>query len=192
VNPSVVRSAEPPYRIHRYPSTLIERVELADGRAVIMRPVLPQDAEPLDALVQSLSPASRRLRFHGGLRHLPAQALRALTTVDYERHLALVAEPRCDDGPLQSARLVAEARVVLDDSGVAEFAIAVADAWQGAGLGRALLAQLARHARSRGISRLDGRVLADNARMLALMRRLGAEQRSDPDDASTVLVTLRG
>lgn len=193
MNPALAGTqvAEPPYRIHRYPSTLIERVELSDGRAVIVRPVLPQDAEPLHAFVQSLSPASRRLRFHGGVRHLPEQALRAMTAVDYERHLALVAEPRCDDGPLTRTRLVAEARVVLDDEGRAEFAIAVADEWQGAGLGRALLSQLARHARSRGITRLEGSVLVDNVPMLALMRSLGAEPRADPDDASKVLVTMR-
>jgi acetyltransferase len=184
--------AEPPYRIHRYPSALIERVRLADGRAVIVRPVLPQDDEDLRAFVDALSPSSRRLRFHGGVRQVPAPVLRAMTSVDYDRHLALVAEPRCDDGPSEPVRLVAEARVVITRDDRAEFAVAVADDWQGVGLGRAMLSRLAQHARARGIARLEGSVLADNAPMLALVRKLGGRLRSDPDDAAALLVTIGG
>lgn len=175
--------AEPPYRIHRYPSQLIDRVALKDGRSVIVRPVLPQDEEAEARLLEALSPRSRRLRFHGAVRSLPPDALRTMTWVDYRRHVALVAETRCDDG---APRLVADARYVIDaiDDASAEFAVAVADAWQGRGLGSTMLASLARHARQHGISRFTAGVLADNAPMLALLDRFGFTLRGDRHDAS--------
>jgi GNAT superfamily N-acetyltransferase len=47
-----------------------------------------------------------------------------------------------------SQTVVGEARYILstDDAGSAEFAVAVADDWQGLGLARALLARLSGHA----------------------------------------------
>ena len=50
---------EPRFRIHRYPTTLIDRVQLRDGRSVTIRPVLPQDAALQQAFVAALSPAMR-------------------------------------------------------------------------------------------------------------------------------------
>lgn len=184
--------AEPPFRIHRYPSALIQPLTLADGRSVILRPVLPQDAEAIRGFFATLSPASRLRRFHGVVNRLPDGALEAMTSIDYQRHLALVAEVRTDDAADGPTGLVADARYVVDDDADdrAEFAIAVADDWQGLGLGRALLERLARHARARGLHRLDGAVLADNEPMLALLGRLGATLRTDPADASVVQAQL--
>ena len=49
---------EPRFRIHRYPTTLIDRVQQGDGRSVTIRPVLPQDAALQRAFVAALSPAT--------------------------------------------------------------------------------------------------------------------------------------
>jgi acetyltransferase len=186
----LVPTPEPTFRIHRYPSALIRAMTLADGRSVIVRPVLPQDAEAERAFFAALSPPSRRRRFHGVVNRLPDGALQAMTSIDYRRHVALVAEARCDDGAFGPTWLVADARYVLDDEGDAEFALAVADDWQGRGLGRAMLEQLGRHARAHGLRRLEGTVLADNLPMLALLERLGAAVRQDPRDASIVHARL--
>ncbi len=180
--------APAPYRIHRYPSMLIDRLSLADGRVVTLRPVLPQDADAEQRFIRTLSPQSRRRRFHGAVNQLPAPVLEAMTSIDYQQQLALVAEASDDDGEM---RLVADARYVVDDDGCAEFAIAVADDWQHVGLGRTLLQRLARHACRQGIRHIDGRVLASNGPMLALMRRWGASFRADPDDSDLLIATLR-
>ncbi|MBI5720208.1 MAG: GNAT family N-acetyltransferase [Burkholderiales bacterium] len=177
--------ALPPRRA--FAPTAGERLVLADGRSVQLRPVQPGDVAAEQAFVTALSPASRRRRFHGAMKQLPASVLQAMTSIDFRRHVALVAEAGCADG---AARLVADARYVRDEHGGAEFALAVADDWQGLGLGRALLQRLGRHARLSGVRTLNGSVLADNAPMLALMRSLGAQLRDDPSDATLVQVAV--
>ena len=70
--------------------------------------------------------------------------------------------------------LIGVARYVRDKDGQsAEFAIVVADAWQGRGIGGRLLAKLADVARRRGLKRLYGEILAMNRPMLDLVRKLG-------------------
>lgn len=177
--------------------TLVERMALPGGRAVLLRPIQADDAPGEQAFVSSLSLASRQKRFHVGLRQLSPSTLRQMTEVDQRDHVALVAEVLTDDHRHEPppARLVADARYVrLPDRpgqpGEAEFAIAVADEWQSLGLGRALMARLARHAKARGLRALIGDVLPENRRMLVLMRGLGAETRPHPDGPALVQVVF--
>ena len=95
-----------------------------------------------------------------------------MTTQIPQRQVALAALATTDDG---LPRLLAEARYVVGDDGAAEFALAVADAWQGQGMGRALLLRLAAHARTEGLGVLHGTVVPGNEPMLRLMSGLGAE-----------------
>ena len=106
-------------------------------------------------------------------------ALQQLTRIDQDRHVAWVAQPAVLPGTTEEpSPLVADARYVrADDPEEAEFAVAVADAWQRQGLARSLLCLLARHAARRGIRRLAGDVLVENTPMLALLRSLGGELR---------------
>jgi acetyltransferase len=95
--------------------------------------------------------------------------VRRFTEVDYRNHLALVAEiftAGCET-------VIAEGRYVRLDPASAEFAISVAESWQGTGLGRLLLDKLACRASSEGIRRLVGETLASNAKMLGLARKAG-------------------
>ena len=159
-------------------------IELSDGRRVELAPVNPQDAPAERAFVGALSLTSRYRRFHFGLRELSPEASRAMTEVDQHHHVAFVARPADDD-----ATIIADARYVRRaDSAEAEFAIAVADNWQGAGLGRALLTRLAAHARANGVERLFGDVLWGNPATLALVRSLGARLRRNPGDSTVVRV----
>lgn len=176
-----------------YPMDLVDSLRLADGRAVVLRPVLPRDAIAEGEFIGALSPLSRRLRFHGAVNRLPDAVLEAMTHIDHREHVALIAQAL---DSRQRPRIVADARYVADmhDDGhpalSAEFAVAVADDWQGVGLGRTLLQRLAQHARRQGLQRLHGAVLLDNQAMLGLMQRLGARLAVDPDDGSALRVTL--
>ncbi len=69
-----------------------------------------------------------------------------------------------------------------------EFAIAVVDAWQGRGLASQLLQTLMQAARERGFERMEGYILASNARMLKLARRLGFVEVDSPEGPSVRLV----
>jgi RimJ/RimL family protein N-acetyltransferase len=77
------------------------------------------------------------------------------------------------------------------DPTACEFAITVAEDWRGSGLARQLLASLVRRARHDGYTRIEGTVIAGNAKMLALARRLGFETHPDPDEAGVVRVARK-
>lgn len=164
----------------RLPVGLIQPLTLADGRQVLVRPILPQDSDGEQAFVMGLSPASRYRRFHVGLHALPADVLRRLTEIDHRSHVALVAQPLVDDEVADEPPIVADARYVRLEESSAEFGIAVDDRWQGRGLGRLMLRKLARHAARHGIRQLHGDVLADNTPMISLLRSIGGTLHTVP------------
>jgi len=135
-----------------------------------LRPVCPQDRSAMCRFLQGLSVQSRGLRFHGGVKPDSELLLSVLTQADGRDHIALVAVLDCDDGEL----IVGEARVVRGSAGEpAEFAIAVADAWQGRGLAQRLLDALLAQAAAAGMLQVFGDVLAHNERMAGFMQRAG-------------------
>lgn len=147
-----------------------DALRLKDGRVVRVRQVRPED-KPL--FVRALRTARDQTVYHrfGTVkRRFSPQELRYLTEVDGSNHYAIGATLRAG-GVLRG---VGVARFVRDprDPSQAEAAVAVADDFQGAGLGRMLFLRLALAARRRGISRLVCPVLATNRASLALMRRL--------------------
>lgn len=172
----------------RYPFDLVDVWHAPDGERVLVRPVHPQDLELVRAFVRELSPESRYNRFHGALKELTQGMARWATHVDYDRHMALIAV-RYRDG--QEVEIGAARYVVRPDGETAEFAVAVADAWQGQGVGVRLLSDLMRVAASRGLRWMEGEVLASNRGMLALARRLGFDYRKPHRDARLVTVSRR-
>ena len=77
------------------------------------------------------------------------------------------------------------------DGETAEFALTVADAWQGHGVGRALLERLCVCAREAGYSILYGHILNANQDMLNLAARLGFVHSSRDGDLVTVARALQ-
>jgi GNAT superfamily N-acetyltransferase len=157
------------YQIHRYPADLID-VVILNGERVVIRPVLPQDEDLTTAFFGGLSAAARQQRFLSAMRSLPPGLVKRLTQVDYTEHLALVAEVFRDGGET----VIAEARYARGaDPSAAEFAVAVAEPWQGLGLARLLLGKLIERAAHSGVRRLVGETLASNERMLKLAGSAG-------------------
>jgi len=153
---------------------------------VRIRRVRTHDVALIDAFVRDLSPASRQRRFHAGVREVPPAWLQRMTHPDPHRELALVAVA-CQGG---REVCVAEARYVVSDdlADGREFALAVADAWQGRGIGKTLLLSLGSHAARHAVERLVGDVLHDNLPMIGLARELGYAVRRHPADARLVRV----
>jgi len=173
-----------------YPVALIHPLTLADGRRVLVRPVLPQDSDGEQAFVKGLSPASRYRRFHVGMRELPLATLRQMTEIDHRSHVALVAHPELDIDDEAGPVIVADARYVRLDGRRAEFAVAVDDRWQRQGLGSRLLRMLARHAAKNGLGTLYGDVLTDNVPMITMLQRWGCELLARDDEPGLLLAKI--
>ena len=85
--------------------------------------------------------------------------------------------------------MVAEARYVRSaDSSVAEFAVSVADQWQGQGLASRLLSTLLCRASTAGVQRMVGETLATNDKMLHLARKAGFTITHSPDARGVMLL----
>jgi RimJ/RimL family protein N-acetyltransferase len=152
----------------RYPDELTHTITTTDGVPVIVRAIRPSDAERLIAFYDRLSEHTAYQRFFTVMKRLPPDWAHMLATVDYVKRLALIAEVDTPGGP----ELVAVARYEpTGDPKTAEVAFVVQDAWQNRGLGTALLHDLLRAARVRGIERFSAYVLATNRRMLDLISR---------------------
>jgi acetyltransferase len=162
--------------IHPYPSGIGARWTLRGGAVVRVRPIRPEDAEMEASFVKNLSIATKSFRFMVAMKELPRELLIRLTQIDYDRELALVA--LVEGGGVEHE--IAVARYAMTDADTAEIAIVVADEWQRRGVGLRLLEMIIEAARARGIARLEGEVLDENAAVIALVRRLGFSIRRDP------------
>src|ERR1700684_2385198 len=142
---------------------------LRSGYVVRIRPVRPDDAPALARAYTNLGEQSRYRRFFTAMPKLPETTLKAAVDVTPVDHEALVPVPE------QSAEIVGECRFIRlpDQPDTAEIGVTVVDAWQGRGLGSALLARLSEHALEAGIEYFTAEVLAENRTMLALLPGLG-------------------
>lgn len=132
-----------------------------------IRPLQPGERSTVARLFAALSERTRRLRFLGPKPRLSDAELDRLAATDGRDHVALVALEH--DRPIAICRFVRDA----DDASTAEFACAVADEFQGRGIGTTVARQLAASARSLGVRRFRAVVLSTNPAGLQLVKRLG-------------------
>ncbi len=165
----------PDLAIRPYPADWRREVALKDGRYTV-RPVRPADALLYTAFFEKLDPNDVRLRFMAPMRQLPEEMALRFTQLDYDRDMAFVAI--APDGSLAGVSRLS-CTPAHDE---AEYALLVRSDLHGRGLGTVLMTQLIDYARSDGIERLQGMVLAENEGMLGLIQRLGFKARLDPED----------
>ena len=175
--------------IHPYPSGLAGEEKLRDGARVRVRPIRPEDAAMEKRFVEELSDQTRYMRFFNPSKTLSREMLARFTQVDYDRELALIAlEPAATD---KAERIIGVARYTPNPDAVScEFAVTVADDWQGRGLGKRLMLRLVDAAREAGYQTMLGTVLTMNERMLKMMHALGFAHRVDPQDHTMTEVSL--
>ncbi len=156
--------------ISPYPGENEYHMETEGGTRIFVRPVKPEDAPLYQELFTVLSPTSIYYRFFGALKELRPELVARFTQIDYDREIALVAI----DEDAESERMLGVARVMGDPDAVeGEFAVLVGDAWQGKGIGAALLRKLLLVAEKRGFQYVHGIVLRENTKMLALGKKMG-------------------
>jgi acetyl coenzyme A synthetase (ADP forming)-like protein len=146
-------------------------VVLRDGSTVHLRLVKPDDAECVAAFLGGLSEDARWFRFLGSGLNVDRAAAQL---VEHGTGLVAIAGP--GDEVIAHASFVPEAR------DRAELAFAVADEWQGRGIGTLLLAHLAQLAEGEGIVTLNAWVHPANHRMIRVLRDSGfpIEVRTEP------------
>jgi len=167
------------YPVHREAT-----VVLRDGSTVTVRKIRPEDEADLARFFSHLSLESRVFRFFAAIANFDSSAKR-MVDVDYISRYGILALA----GP--SPGIVGHAMYVTIEPGKAELALAVADAFQGRGLGTILLGQLAEAASSSGIQVLEAVVRPENHRMLEVLRDSGfpIQSRSEPGEVHAELPT---
>jgi RimJ/RimL family protein N-acetyltransferase len=161
-------------------------VTLRSGDVVRLRQVRAGDAASLARAYANLGEQSRYRRFFTVMPELPGTTLKAAAEVDHENHEALVAVP------LLSSEIVGECRFIrrADQPDSADAGVTVVDAWQGRGLGSALLTRLSERALELGIAYFTAEILAENRTMLALLPSLGRVETESLGPVVTARVEL--
>ncbi len=156
-----------PLVISPYPAELTTEYT-AKGQNFTLRPIRPEDADAHGAMFLRLTPEDVRYRFFSAMRSLGAEQVMRMTDIDYGREMAVIAVD-------EAGQTVGVARLVRNDSdgNTAEFAVVVEPAVKGLGLASALMRAIIAWGRQEGVKEINGQILADNAPMLAFIKRLG-------------------
>jgi len=166
--------------IRPYPEEYVTERELKDGTAVILRPIKPEDEPMWHDLVRSCSTETIWFRFQYLFKQTTHDMATRYCFIDYDRELGIVAEVE----EAGERRLIGVGRLVADvDHETAEYAVIVADRWQGHGLGGLLTDYCLEVAKTWSVKRLVAETTRDNTRALATFRTRGfqidAEQEED-------------
>ncbi len=153
-----------------YPNQYESHWLLEDGTPVILRPIRPEDEALVKELLENCSDETLYFRYFHLIKSFPHSFLIRFTQNDYDREIGLAAlgMPPSPEVMMGVGRLVMGA-----DRSAAEFAVIVADPWQGRGLGEKLISRVIEIARDYGVKSLWGEVLAQNVPMLGLVKKMG-------------------
>ena len=174
--------------IRPYPRELEEEIRVQDGRTLLLRPVRPEDEPSMQRAFATLTPEEVYLRFFAPLKTLSHAMAARFTQIDYDRQLSLVLTTHGAPGTtdfLGAVSLDCDADLLHG-----EFSILVHHEIAGQGLGQHLMARIIAWGRSRGLREITGEVLAQNATMLDLCRRLGFTLESLKHDAAVLHARL--
>lgn len=180
----IVHTSSEPGRPRAFAAEAIH-ARLSGGEPVCLRRIGPADEARMREGIRQLSPRSRYLRFFTGGASPPDWVIDRLLDVDGHRHLAWGALDTSAD-PAQAAGPAIGAVHAFrsdDQSGCAEFSVAVLDEWQGRGVGRLLTAVLLLEAQQQGIACLQAETLRENDGAIEFITALGG--RSTGGDGHT-------
>ena len=158
---------------------------LPDGMRVLIRPLRPEDATLYPGFITHVTPEDARLRFFAAVSDLSDERIAELTHLDYARAMAFIALEETTGEMLGVVRLHLD---VGHTSG--EYAVIVRSELKGHGLGWLLMRCMIDYARSIGLKRVHGQVLAENVTMLRMCADLGFQIDDDPHEKGIKVVTL--
>jgi len=189
---SVADGALPKPAIRPYPRQYVGEWTSPDGRRLVIRPIRPEDEPLMVKFHGTLSEETVYARYFTYLKLSQRTAHERLTRicfVDYEREMALVAEGM--DAHSGEPEIVAVGRLSkAHGRNEAEFAILVADAWQGQGLGTELLRRVVQVGRDEGIDRIYAEMQGSNVGMRRASQAAGFNVHPMEEDRSLLRAEL--
>lgn len=160
------------------------------GERLLFREAAPEDEPVAHRAFHRLSEETRHNRFMAAVNEIPEDILASLRRPEPDRILFLACF-RLDDAGREVEPVGAARLVHADDGASGDFGIVLADAWQRRGIGARMVRLLVDNARSRGLARLRGHVLATNDGMLGLARFLGFEVADSAEEGRRVKVVTK-
>ena len=178
-------SGHPRFAIRPYPKEWERRITLRDGKAILVRPIRPED-EPLYApFFAGVTDNDLRLRFFAPVKEFGHAFVARFTQIDYARAMAFIAIEAASGKMLGVVRLHANANY-----DTAEYGILVRSDLKGLGLGWLLMQMIIDYARAEGLQAIEGQVLRENTTMLAMCKELGFDITPDPHDVAICVAKL--
>ncbi len=156
--------------ISPYPKEYIYDFVLKNKKKVVVRPIRPED-EPLEAeMFKTFSPETQRHRFFHQIKDITHELLIRYTQIDYDREMALIAVVTEE----KKKKMIGVVRLIADPyNEEAEFALVVADPWQGMGLGNFFTEKILAIAKERGIKKIFAKFYRDNKIMTKIFKKYG-------------------
>ncbi len=179
-------SGHPRFAIKPYPKEWERHVKLADGTALFVRPVRPEDEPLYGPFFAAVSQDDLRLRFFAAIKDFSHAFIARFTQIDYARAMAFIAISEASGEMLGVVRLHANA-----DYDRGEYAVLVRSDLKGRGLGWLLMQMIIEYARAEGLRAIEGEVLRENTTMIKMCRELGFEIAGDPQEADVLMVKLK-
>jgi ribosomal protein S18 acetylase RimI-like enzyme len=143
----------------------VNRIQGSAGtRLFVIRQAHSGDCDAIRDFLAGLSPRTRYLRFFTGAPSVSAAMLRLLAGAGASTDVVVATEASTIIGHAMAADSIGR-----PGTRVADIGVAVADAWQGQGVGSALTRAVADRARARGAATLVMDVLAENKQVLAMI-----------------------
>ncbi|MEX0613887.1 MAG: bifunctional acetate--CoA ligase family protein/GNAT family N-acetyltransferase [Pirellulales bacterium] len=165
--------------IRPYPDEYVRQATLADGSKLLLRPIQPEDEPLWHQFLKNCSQRSIWQRFRYLFKETTHEMATRFCFVDYDRTMAIVAEVEVGG----ERNLAAVGRLEADaDHHDAEYAVLVADTWQGRGLGSLLTDFCLELCTSWGIKRVFGETTTDNHRMQRMLSHRGFETKECSTD----------
>ncbi len=156
--------------ISPYPKKYETMWRLKDGRAVLLRPIKPEDEPLWLEMFQNFSEESIRNRFFQILKDTPHETRIRYTNIDYDREIAIVPE-LTENG---HRKILGVVRVSIEPDGkTGEMAFIIADQWQGLGLGTKLVDYAIEICKDMKLKTIYAIMLPDNRRAIDMMRKMG-------------------
>jgi acetyltransferase len=176
------------FAVRPYPSEWERHVVLDETWRIFVRPIRPEDEELVRGFLEHVTMEDLRLRFFAPIKDFGHVFVARLTQIDYARAMAFVALDETTRELIGGVRLHSDANY---ETG--EYAVLLRSDLKGRGLGWQLMQLIIEYAKTEGLRRIEGQVLAENRVMLQMCRDLGfsVEREEGSGDIMKVVLELR-